>query len=142
MKKLIFLFIFSVYAINAQAQFIFKTVPKNFYTVKNDTITVTGIKCRFVGNIDLTLQDDTLYHRTFYISFVTSLGQEVNAFNTTSAEIAEDMIKSGATPGNAMSQMNTIIRDLELGTRTQKYSKAQLLAAKYGYALLPLNQQE
>ena len=128
-------------AVSAQAQFYFKVQPKSFLSMKGDTTTIVGIKASFIGNLDLSLTEDTLYNRTFYISFVTDEGNQINAFNTTSQLIVDDMIKAGATQSQAIGQMNAIIKELTFGTRLKKYQQAQLLAYKYGYGLLPLNQQ-
>lgn len=136
------LLFFASTAFSQTSGFYFKVQPKTFLSLKGDTTVIVGLQGRFVGNVDLDLKNDTLYHRTFYIAFITEDGELINGFNTNSQLIVDDMVKAGAPLSAAMGQMNVIIRDLTFGTRSQKYQKAQLLASKYGYVLLSINEQD
>ena len=142
MKNLIlsFLLLFSALATNAQS-FTFKTNEKTFTDEIGVERTVVGIRAKIVSNIDCNLSDST-FSRTFYIEFVLATGTIFGQRNAGTGEFITKMVDSGMTESSAKNAVENICKNLEYGTKQQKYGAAQQLAGSYGYTLKPIEEQQ
>lgn len=122
-----------------QSEFVFKVVSKSFADEIGVTRTVIGIKAKIVGNIECNLSE--IFSRQFYISFVLDNGLDYGQRNASTSEFIARMIQQGTTEEDANLAVFNICKNLEYGTKEEKYSAGAFLASAYGYTLLPIEQQ-
>lgn len=141
MKKVILNFALFIFCSTISvAQFTFSVVPRTFTDEINVERTVTGIQARIISQVDLNLSDST-FNRTFYVAFIQESGKPFREFNTNTDEFIDRLVKAGASETLAKTNITTICRLLEYGTKQEKYAAAAQLAGNYGYTLKPLSEQ-
>lgn len=119
--------------------FIFKVNAKSFTDEIGVSRTVTGIKAKIIGNIECNLSEE--FNRTFYISFVLNTGVLYGERNASTNEFIARMIQTGADEATAKANVFNICKNLEYGTKEQKYNAGNYLANAYGYELQPIENQ-
>lgn len=122
-----------------QSEFVFKVVSKSFADEIGVTRTVVGIKAKIVGNIECNLSEE--FSRTFYIAFVLNTGVLYGERNASTDEFIARMIQAGADEATAKANVFNICKNLEYGTKEQKYNAGNYLANAYGYELQPIENQ-
>lgn len=140
MKTIKILLLVIISAFSANAQYKFKVQPKIVNTaISSDTI--TAISCTVVNAINVALTD-TSYNRTYHVVFWSKSGKQNSDLNAFTADFVKRKIDAGTPINTAQSQINNIIKLLEFGNRTEKYTAAAALASIYSFILLPINEQE
>ena len=119
--------------------FIFKVNAKSFTDEIGVSRTVTGIKAKIIGNIECNLSEE--FSRTFYIAFVLNTGVLYGERNASTSEFIARMIQAGADEVTAKANVLNICKNLEYGTKEQKYNAGNYLANAYGYELQPIENQ-
>lgn len=119
--------------------FIFKVNAKSFTDEIGVSRTVTGIKAKIIGNIECNLSEE--FSRTFYIAFVLNTGVLYGERNASTDEFIARMIQAGADEATAKANVFNICKNLEYGTKEQKYNAGNYLANAYGYELQPIENQ-
>lgn len=119
--------------------FIFKINAKSFTDEIGVSRTVTGIKAKIIGNIECNLSEE--FSRTFYIAFVLNTGVLYGERNASTNEFIARMIQAGADEATAKANVFNICKNLEYGTKEQKYNAGNYLANAYGYELQPIENQ-
>jgi len=119
--------------------FIFKVNAKSFTDEIGVSRTVTGIKAKIIGNIECNLSEE--FSRTFYIAFVLNTGVLYGERNASTNEFIARMIQAGADEATAKANVFNICKNLEYGTKEQKYNAGNYLANAYGYELQPIENQ-
>ena len=110
--------------------FIFKVNAKSFTDEIGVSRTVTGIKAKIIGNIECNLSEE--FSRTFYIAFVLNTGVLYGERNASTNEFIARMIQAGADEATAKANVFNICKNLEYGTKEQKYNAGNYLANAYG----------
>ena len=119
--------------------FIFKVNAKSFTDEIGVSRTVTGIKAKIIGNIECNLSEE--FSRTFYIAFVLNTGVLYGERNASTNEFIARMIQAGADEATAKANVFNICKNLEYGTKEQKYNAGNYLANAYGYELQAIENQ-
>lgn len=119
--------------------FVFKVISKSFADEIGVTRTVVGIKAKIVGNIECNLSE--VFSRQFYISFVLDNGLDYGQRNASTNEFVARMIQQGTSEEDANLAVYNICKNLEYGTKEEKYSAGAYLAGAYGYQLLAIEEQ-
>jgi len=119
--------------------FIFKVNAKSFTDEIGVSRTVAGIKAKIIGNIECNLSEE--FSRTFYIAFVLNTGVLYGERNASTNEFIARMIQAGADEATAKANVFNICKNLEYGTKEQKYNAGNYLANAYGYELQPIENQ-
>ena len=119
--------------------FIFKVNAKSFTDEIGVSRTVTGIKAKIIGNIECNLSEE--FSRIFYIAFVLNTGVLYGEINASTNEFIARMIQAGADEATAKANVFNICKNLEYGTKEQKYNAGNYLANAYGYELQPIENQ-
>lgn len=144
MKKLsMILFALLAFCIHLKAQFVYKVEPKVFTNeMTGNNFLITGIHAVVLGGTECSL--DSTLNKTLFLEFVvknvadstvSTIGQQT----VTSTEIVKILIKSGSS--SPQNSVLTIFRNLEYGTREERFDAAWLLASFYNYTLKPINEQ-
>lgn len=122
-----------------QSEFVFKTNERAFTDEIGVYRVVNGIKAKIIGNIECNLSEE--FSRIFYIVFTLTTGIEYGQRNASTNEFIARMIAQGIAEEEAKANVIQICKNLEYGTKEEKYSAGAFLASAYGYTLLPIEQQ-